>query len=179
MRVLTGAIAGLVLGLAATAVEAQTPPEGLVWMALRDINDASFDRDDPTNRPPLVTAPPEGMIRAVDVSQDGRPDWLVDYQPSGPNQYCGTGGCLQRLYISDEDGLVRAFDAQALGLTVRPDGEVEAWVHHSYCRGEDWECRFRFRWDAGERRLVQTWASASAFGDENAFVPIAREAVGD
>lgn len=67
---------------------------GLVWMAIRDINAVYDDDAEPMNRPPVTMRPPEGMIRAVDVSHDGRPDWLVDYEPAGVNAYCGTGGCL-------------------------------------------------------------------------------------
>ena len=158
-----------------TAAAQDAPPEGIVWMALRDINASYFDPDDPTNRPPLTTAPPEGMIRALDISRDGRPDWLVDYQAAGLSAYCGTGGCLKRLYISDGDDYVRAFDAQAFELKpAEADGEtrLEAWVHHLYCADDNPDCRYAFAWDARERRLVpRSSTSARPMGAE-AFVPL-------
>jgi len=145
----------VLLGALATPIRAQTPPEGLVWMALRDVNDAHFNRDEPMNRPPLVKAVPEGMIQAVDVSPDGRPDWLVDYSKAGIADFCGTGGCRQLLYVSGEDGdYVPAFTEQAHALTVRA-GVVEAWVHHNYCEPDTVQCRYAYAWDALLKRLVE------------------------
>lgn len=174
---------------------AQTPPEGLVWMVLRDINDYGFDRDDPTNRPPLVTRIPEGMITAIDVTRDGRTDWLVDYSESGINGYCGTGGCSKIVYVTlGDDGLTRAFDEQAHELAfyqAAGESRVEAWVHHSFCSGDaSRECRRAYAWDADQRRLVErpnrageTLISVGAFkpidtsadtvADQNAPGPVA------
>lgn len=155
-------LAALALALTASPVMAQTPepPAGLVWMVLRDINEQAFDRDDPTNRPPLTTAPPDGVIRAVDVTPDGRPDWLVDYGNAGISAFCGTGGCRQILYVSlGDDGLVRALDQQAHELrfsTVDGERRVEAWVHHGVCveqKADD--CLVAFAWDEGEGALVE------------------------
>lgn len=145
---------------AGSSVAAQTPPEGLVWMVLRDINDYGFDRDDPTNRPPLATQPPAGMIRAVDVTHDGRPDWQVNYEASGHSTFCGTGGCSQIVYVSlGDDGLTRVFDNQAHDLTFyEADGEsrIEAWVHHSLCSSDAGsDCRFAYAWDPALKRLVE------------------------
>lgn len=141
-------------------VAAQSVPEGVAWVALRDINDAYADLDDPTNRPPLATQAPEGMIRAVDFTPDGRADWLIDYGPAEMSLYCGTGGCRQRLYVSlGGDGLMRVFDQQAHRLTFyEADGErrIEAEVHHALCFSEaGGDCRFAFAWDPDARRLVE------------------------
>lgn len=151
----------LALSLAAgTAVSAQTPPDGLTWMVLRDINEATFDRDDPTNRPPLVTQVPTGAIRAVDVTRDGRPDWRIDYEALGISAYCGTGGCRQIVYVSlGDDGLMRAFDEQAHALTFyEADGEsrVEAWVHHAFCSNDaSRDCKLAYGWDPELKRLTE------------------------
>lgn len=150
----------LILAMGAGPVMAQTPPEGLAWMVLRDINEYGFDRDDPTNRPPLVTEVPAGAIRAVDVTRDGHADWLVDYEAAEISSFCGTGGCSQILYVSlGDDGLTRAFDEQAHELTFyQADGEsrVEAWVHHSFCSSDAGrECRFAYGWDPELKRLVE------------------------
>ncbi|MBX3476180.1 MAG: hypothetical protein KF910_01070 [Brevundimonas sp.] len=159
MRISVLAALGL-LSLTPGSAPAQTPPEGLVWMALRDINEYGFDRDDPTNRPPLVTRVPDGMIRAVDMTDDGHTDWLVDYEAAELSSYCGTGGCSKILYVTlGDDGLMRAFDEQAHTLTFyQVDGErrVEAEVHHALCSSDaSRECRYAYAWDAELRRLVE------------------------
>lgn len=146
------------LALAAPAC-AQTPPEGLVWMALNEINADSFDRNDPTNRPPLVERVPDGMLRPVDVSPDDVTDWIVDFGAAGLSSFCGTGGCWRILYVSGGDaGFVRAFDAQALAFDVVQRGgetRVEAHVHHLHCRPGQEECWFAWTWDADLNRLVE------------------------
>ena len=133
------------------------PPEALTWMVLNEINGAYFDRAEPMNRPALVTQVPQGMIRAVNVSDDGRPDWLVDYSERG-STWCGTGGCLQTLYVSDGDQYVMAFDAQALNLQIGRSGSearLEAQVHHLNCVPETQDCRFAWTWHAEAMRLVE------------------------
>lgn len=156
--------------LIAGSALAQTPPEGVAWIAVRDLNDMYGDPDDPTNRPPLVTAPPEGMIRAVDVSQDGVPDWLIDYSDAG-GPFCGTGGCLLRLYVSGPDGYSRAIEAQALGLDVEP-GRVVAQVHHLHCADDNSDCHYTYVWDAGAGRLVETSTSSARPMGEDAWRPL-------
>lgn len=151
----------LALSLAVgTAVRAQTPPDGLTWMVLRDINDSYFDPDDPTNRPPLTLQVPEGVITAVDVTHDGHTDWLVDYQAAEISRYCGTGGCRKILYVTlGDDNLTRAFDQQANDLTLyAADGEsrVEAWVHHAFCSNDaSRDCRLAYAWDPELKRLAE------------------------
>lgn len=167
----------LALGWAG-ATQAQTPPDGLVWMVLRDINAIGFDRDDPMNRPPLVAALPEGMIRAVDISRDRRPDWLIDDEVAGLTPYCGTGGCVKRLYVSTDDGYVRAFDNQALELLAMPNREIEARVHPLYCADEPRSCSYRFGWNAEARRLEPAWNTSARPMGEGAYPAIDPEANG-
>lgn len=112
MKVLNPALSAVLLLAAAAPATAQTPPETLTWMVLNEINGAWFDRTEPFNRPALVTRVPAGVIRPVDISHDGKPDWLVDYTDSGL-MYCGTGGCLRTLYVSDGEDYVMAFDEQS------------------------------------------------------------------
>lgn len=159
MRNIAAILAALIATTAASGASAQTPPEGLVWMALNEINADYFDREDPTNRPPLVTRVPDGMLRPVDVSPDDVTDWIVDFSAAGLLAFCGTGGCLRVLYVSGGDtGYVRAFDTQAIEFdVVQPDGEtrVEARVHHLNCRPGPAECRFAWTWDPAIDRLVE------------------------
>jgi hypothetical protein len=158
MGMVRAGLAALVVALAAGSAQAQEPPEGLVWMALRDINESYFDPDDPMNRPPLMTEVPSGMIRAVEVNGDGRPDWLVDYGAAEMAQHCGTGGCTHRLYVSGEDGYRRAFDNQAHDVAIYDEGgetRLEAWVHHTYCAPEAEECRYAWAWDETLGQMVE------------------------
>ena len=151
--------AALAVGAAmiAAVATAQTPPETLTWMVLNEINGAYFDRTEPFNRPALVTRVPDGVIRPVDVSHDGKPDWLIDYTDSGL-MYCGTGGCLRTLYVSDGDDYVLAFDEQSHTFDLsRRGGEtvIDVEVHHVFCGVAEGACGFAWAWDADLKRLVE------------------------
>lgn len=157
MRRLAGAMIGLALSGAAVDARAQTPPEGLTWYVLDQLNGFGFDIDDPTNRPALITEAPEGVLVPVEANDDGRTDWLIAWPAS--SQFCGTGGCRRTLYIgSDDDGFVRAFDRQALELEIgRVDGEirVQAQVHHLECTDDRTDCLYAWTWDPAQRRLIE------------------------
>jgi len=149
--------------VAAAPVEA--PPEGIVWRVLQEINVFYFDIEDPTDRPPLVTKVPEGVLTPVDINADGHTDWLIAWPESVA--FCGTGGCERTLYISGADtpgadevgtGFTRAFDRQALDFsigTVEGEVRVEARVHHALCSDDRTDCVFAWAWDETARRLVQ------------------------
>jgi len=151
--------AALLLVLAGPAT-AQTPPEGFSWYVLNRLNGFYLDVEDPTNRSPLLREVPEGVLTPVEINGDGRTDWLIAWPEEA--QFCGTGGCQRSLYVSGEHGFVRAFDRQALELTITPvDGEmrVEAWVHHLECADDRRDCRYAWVWDARIERLVERPAS--------------------
>lgn len=142
-----------------------SPPEGLVWMALSEINGFYDNPDDPTDRPPIIKRVPAGMIVPVNVSQDGKTDWLLDFDKAGVSAFCGTGGCPKRLYVSDDDGLVLAFDQQVLDMAFRAAGHerlVEVRVHHAFCNPNAPDCRYAFAWDRQARRLMPRRASDGA-----------------
>lgn len=148
----------LAVALAACPSAAQTPPEGIVWLALNDINAQRVHVDDPTAHPSLATEPPPGMISAVDLSPDGRPDWLIDYEATGEARWCGTGGCRKRLYVSHGDGYVRAFDRAAFELELHDhDGErrLEAQVQKLECPGDRDACLYAWAWNAATGELVE------------------------
>ena len=157
MKALFGTAAlAATLGLAGMAA-AQEPPEALTGMVLNEINGDYFNRAEPMNRPPLVTEVPEGMIRAVDVSHDGTADWLVDYRDAGA-AWCGTGGCLRTLYVSDGDYYVMAYDEQSLEFDiVERDGETRILtnVHHMFCVPDNGDCEYGYAWDAELKQLVE------------------------
>lgn len=153
----TARAAGDAMQLAGAAASGdQTPPEGLTWIAVRDINRVYDDDTNPTNRPPLIDEAPEGMIRPVDVSPDGQADWLMDYTEAGSTQWCGTGGCRFRLFVSTPDGLVQVFDANADDVEVLGEGRLRVRAHRMYCddQADADACVIDLAYDAAGRRLA-------------------------
>ena len=151
-----GMLAAVFLALAGGGAWARTPPDGLVWIAVRDVNEAWDNDREPTNRPPVAWTVPEGMIRPVDVTRDGVADWVLDYSASGAGDYCGSGGCLTRLYVSVDGRHLAVLDRQTDGLVIAErDGEtvIEAEVHHLNCEVGARDCRFAWAWDAATGRL--------------------------
>ena len=148
------AAAGAVLMVSGCAMVAQTsaPPPGLSWYVISELNDFYDDPEDPTNRPPLVTQPPAGVVRAVDINADGVNDWLVEWPDS--TQFCGTGGCRFTVYLTHGQNLVRIFDRQ----TFQPldismvDGEprLEGSFHHGSCNEQRDDCRLAWGLDADD-----------------------------
>ncbi len=164
--------------LAAFAAPAQAqdpaPPEGFTWYVLNELNRFYLDIDDPTNRPPLVTEVPEGVLVPVEVNGDGQTDWLIDWPES--TQFCGTGGCRRTLYISGGDGgFIRALDRQALELTLMPVGgevRIQGWLHHLNCEDSRPQCRFAWAWDASARGLAARPSSDGIAAPEEGPVPV-------
>lgn len=154
-------VAGMLAGEGRAAAQSvQTPPEGFRWYVLNEVNGFYLDIDDPTNRPPLVTEVPEGVLEPVDLNRDGRTDWLIRWPDS--TQFCGTGGCRTTLYISDEDGFIRAFDRQALRFEIKVidrESRVEAALHHLNCNEGQEECLRAWAWDPAAGRLQETLSS--------------------
>lgn len=150
------ACTAVISGPAQAHVQAPEPPPGFAWYVLNQLNSFGFDIDDPTNRPPLVTEVPEGVLVPVDVSKDGVTDWLIQWPDD--TQFCGTGGCQRSLYVSDDGGYVRAFDRQAWDLEIRPvasEVRLEASFHHLNCSPQRETCRLAWAWDPNSRRLVE------------------------
>lgn len=150
------AVAVMVGAAGGTAAEVQAPPAGFTWYVLRDLNDVYFDIGDPTNRPPLITEVPEGVLVPVDVSKDGVTDWLIQWPEGGG--FCGTGGCRRSLYVSDDAGYVRAFDRQAWDLEIKPVGtevRLEASFHHLNCSPQREVCRLAWGWDPVHRLMTE------------------------
>lgn len=104
-------LVGLWLALSPAGVMAQEPPPGFVWYVVDELNRASFDIEDPTNRPIPLTEPPAGVLMPVDVSRDGVADWLIRWPED--HRSCGTGGCRLSLYVSEGNRYLRVFDRQA------------------------------------------------------------------
>ena len=164
-------LAGLWLALAPARVLAQVPPPGFVWYVLDELNRASFDIEDPTNRPVPLTEPPAGVLLPVDVSRDGVADWLIRWPED--QQFCGTGGCRLSLYVSDDNRYLRVFDRQAWDPDIRTIGDevrLEASFHHLNCLTARNVCRLAWAWDPAARSLSERPSSdgeavVSGFGE--------------
>lgn len=148
------ALAAAVLSPAGAA--AQEPPSGFVWYVLDELNRASFDIEDPTNRSVLLSETPPGVLMPVDVSRDGVADWLIRW-PEG-DRFCGSGGCRLSLYVSEGDHYLRVFDRQAWDmdiLTVGDEVRLEASFHHLNCSSAREFCRLAWAWDPVSRSLSE------------------------
>ncbi|WGM30814.1 hypothetical protein KKHFBJBL_01048 [Brevundimonas sp. NIBR11] len=177
MMIKTLLAAAAVLTLSGCAMVAQTsaPPAGLSWYVISQLNSFYDDPEDPTNRPPLLTEPPAGVVRAMDVNGDGANDWVVDW-PEGA-QFCGTGGCRYTVYLTHGQNLVRVFDRQVLdGLTFSmADGEprFEGSFHHGSCNDRRDDCRLAWGLDSTTRTLVpRPSANGDTFSSRDEEGPI-------
>jgi hypothetical protein len=149
-------LALLLSGPASAQAPSPQPPEGFTWYVLNQLNEFYFDIEDPANRPPVIHQVPDGVLVPVDVSKDGKADWLIAWPME--TQFCGTGGCQRSLYVSTENGYVRALDRQAFEVTIADDGgevRVAAWVHHLNCLEVQEQCRVAWAWDPALERLVE------------------------
>jgi len=156
IRTILAASAAFILSGCAMSAQTSAPPAGLSWYVISQLNSFYDDVDDPTNRPPLVSKPPTGVVRAVDVNADGVNDWIVAWPDS--TQFCGTGGCRFTVYLTHGQNLVRIFDRQTfapLDMTV-VDGEprFEGSFHHGSCKEQRDDCRLAWGLDATTRRLA-------------------------
>lgn len=127
-------LVGLWLALSPAGVMAQETPPGFVWYVVDELNRASFDTEDPTNRPIPLTEPPAGVLMPVDVSRDGVADWLIRWPED--HRSCGAGGCRLSLYVSEGNRYLRVFDRQAWDPDIRTVGDevrLEASFHHLNC----------------------------------------------
>jgi hypothetical protein len=137
-----------VLGAGSAATAAPKPPPAIVAAALAELGDESGPRAKPL----------PGMFKALDISRDGVPDWLVDY--SGDNAFCGSGGCRIVLHVSRPDGGHQVvFDELQRGYRFARRGgraEFEVGLYGGFCgQAGNYDCRRRFAWDEASARLVE------------------------
>lgn len=82
-----------------------------------------------------VTFAPD-TVRKVDLTGDGRDDYIVDYRDAkcGGHEgtYCGTGGCLMQILVTLPNGRVRqVFEDNVRGYEIEPDLASRPRVPHS------------------------------------------------
>lgn len=160
------AVTGTALAAAATGAAAKPAPVGVpepVYAAtmarFATAHAAVYASDD---NAPALPQPSAAMFRKVDINRDGTPDWLVDYGRASSviSGLCGTGGCLQQIYVSAPDGsFTLAFAAQAIKVSVNTAKPalpfVLADMHGLYCgaTGSD-ACVIAMQWGSAAGRLV-------------------------
>lgn len=127
---------------------------------------------DPDFPDAVKTDPPAAMFSRIDVNGDGIPDWRVDYEKAAnASLFCGTGGCLQQVYVSRNGGYVLAFARTAGTFALsKTKGErvLDIDFHGSVCDGAGVdECKRRYAWDEASGRFLerpnrkgQTWLEA-------------------
>lgn len=149
------------------AAVAPKPPPAVVAAVTADINARLIERGaheagDSTTPPAAggrVDSAPLAMFSPVDVNNDGVMDWRINWEKApNPSFFCGSGGCLNQLYVSRPGG---AFDmtlelvvGESMALsTVNNERVVDVNFHGSVCGLAGAEaCPRRFAWDEGARR---------------------------
>ncbi|MBC9880474.1 hypothetical protein G8O24_24415 [Bradyrhizobium sp. INPA01-394B] len=93
-----------------------------------------------------VTFAPD-TVRKVDLTGDGRDDYIVDFRDTKCGQrestYCGTGGCVLDILVTRPDGSIRSvFDGYVRSYTIvapaMKQGSARVIrfdLHGSYCGG--------------------------------------------
>ena len=152
-RLALGAALAAVLS---TAAFAATPPKQVrdgVAAVLAKVADEELT--DPDNPPTAdFRTPPASMFKPVDINGDGKSDWQVDYGGAPvPGMWCGTGGCVTELWVSQPDngGWAKVTEEQFREIRItRRNGvtRLDADFHGSVCGGYGaMECPRSYVWD--------------------------------
>jgi hypothetical protein len=97
---------------------------------------------------------------SVDLNGDGRLDYVVNFEnfdcETVPSPYCGTGGCLHEIWLSDSAGWRLALSPHAnmiAGIDMidgRPS--LRLLVHHRYCQKQP--CHQNIVWSEGKLIVI-------------------------
>lgn len=168
-RFVFGLLAALVC---AGAVLAASQPPGAVRQAVQ----AQIDEvmaPDPEDLEEIGPLPPHkasaAMFRRVNVNNDGVDDWHIDFEKApNPSYYCGTGGCVQQVYVSDgAGGYALAYDTNSRQFKLRrAKGQVfiDVDFHGTSCSGYGVDpCPRSYRWDTASARFLERPAGAATF----------------
>lgn len=171
MRLQLAALITLALALAACSPQPEapkgpTPPPAVVAAVTADINRKLLERGayEPGDATPpaaggKVASAPLAMFTPIDVNNDGVIDWRVNWDKApNPSFFCGSGGCLNQVYVSKPGG---AFDmtlelvvGEEMALsTVNAERVVDVNFHGTVCGLAGAEiCPRRFAWIEADRR---------------------------
>ncbi len=134
---------------------------------------------------------PAAMYRKIDINGDRLPDWRVDYEKAeNASLFCGTGGCLQQLYLARPDGgfdLVLNTNLRLFRMSkVRGEHVLDLDFHGSTCGEAGFvECPRSYGWNSALGRYIErptskglTWLSGGprqlVEDDPSAFPPAVR-----
>jgi len=157
----------IVLGLAATlvlvgAVVAAPKVPDEVRLAVEARHDAALqDMIDPEFPDALKIATPSAMFHKIDINGDGVADWRADFSKAqNASFFCGTGGCLQQIWVSRPGGGYRlAFENTVRELTLkRTAGErvLDVDFHGTTCGGFGVDpCPRRYGWSEDAGRFLE------------------------
>ncbi len=160
MRVAVLACFAALAAACSPAVAAQ-PPEAVRKPVEALYAERMQEMVDPEQPDAFRIAVPPGMYSRVDVNRDGVADWRVDFQRAqNPSLFCGTGGCLNQLYVSRPGGgyalaLSRTVGGLRLG---KANGEriIDIDFHGSVCGGAGAdECQRRYVWAESLGRFLE------------------------
>lgn len=106
-----------------------------------------------------ISVLPQSLF-SVDLNGDGRLDYVVNFEnfdcETVPSPYCGTGGCLHEIWLSDNAGWRLALSPHAnmiAGIDMidgRPS--LRLLVHHRYCQKQP--CHQNIVWSAGKLIVI-------------------------
>ncbi len=93
---------------------------------------------------------------SVDLNEDGRLDYVVNFEnfdcETVPSPYCGTGGCLHEIWLSDDAGWKLALAPHANMIAgidmIAGKPALRLLVHHRYCQKQP--CHQNIVWSAGK-----------------------------
>lgn len=97
---------------------------------------------------------------SLDLNGDGRLDYVVNFENFGceavPSPFCGTGGCLHEIWLSNNEGckLVLSSQANLIAGVDMIDGKpaLRLLVHHRYCEMQP--CCQNIVWSGGKLFLI-------------------------
>jgi hypothetical protein len=84
-------------------------------------------------------SPTDRYIAAVDLNDDGAPDYLIDTNEMNAPCFCGSGGCTIEAWVSDAGGHKLAYQSNVRGWQVVPKESFPPMLlvdlHGSACGG--------------------------------------------
>ncbi len=97
---------------------------------------------------------------SLDMNGDGRLDYVVNFEnfdcETVPSPYCGTGGCLHEIWLSDRNGWKLALSPYANLIAgvdmIGGKPALRLLVHHRYCTRQP--CYQNVVWSAGKLVVV-------------------------
>ena len=106
-------------------------------------------------------SPTDKFVTAVDLNDDGEPDYVIDTNEMNASCFCGSGGCTIEAWVSDRGDYAMAYQSNVRGWQVSPKEGLPPVlivdVHGTACGGVGADiCLKAFVYRDG--KLIQTTA---------------------